>query len=62
MATLISARATSPAAQLQDAVARDADEVALATSQMRANPDFAEPDGRVPEPWHWESVLARADD
>lgn len=26
------------------------------------HPDFAEPDGRVPEPWHWESVLARADD
>ncbi len=25
------------------------------------HPDFAEPDGRVPEPWHWESVLARAD-
>ena len=24
------------------------------------HPDFAEPDGRVPEPWHWESVLARA--
>ncbi len=25
------------------------------------HPDFAEPDGRVPEPWHWESVLARED-
>lgn len=25
------------------------------------HPDFAEPDGRVPEPWHWESVLARQD-
>ncbi|MFC8800773.1 D-alanyl-D-alanine carboxypeptidase family protein [Promicromonospora sp. NPDC057138] len=24
------------------------------------HPAFAEPDGRVPEPWHWESVLARA--
>lgn len=24
------------------------------------HPDFAEPGGRVPEPWHWESVLARA--
>jgi hypothetical protein len=24
------------------------------------HPDFAEPNGRVPEPWHWESVLARA--
>lgn len=24
------------------------------------HPDFAEPDGRMPEPWHWESVLARA--
>lgn len=24
------------------------------------HPEFAEPDGRVPEPWHWESVLARA--
>ncbi len=23
------------------------------------HPAFAEPDGRVPEPWHWESVLAR---
>ncbi|MCP2267439.1 D-alanyl-D-alanine carboxypeptidase [Promicromonospora thailandica] len=23
------------------------------------HPDFAEPDGRVPEPWHWESELAR---
>lgn len=22
------------------------------------HPDFAEPDGRVPEPWHWQSVLA----
>lgn len=47
-ATSTQARATSPAAQLQDAVARDADEVALATSQMRANPDFAEPG---PLPW-----------
>jgi hypothetical protein len=25
------------------------------------HPAFAEPDGRVPEPWHWESALARAD-
>lgn len=25
------------------------------------HPAFAEPDGRVPEPWHWESVLARED-
>ena len=24
------------------------------------HPAFAEPDGRVPEPWHWESVLARS--
>jgi hypothetical protein len=24
------------------------------------HPEFAEPNGRVPEPWHWESVLARA--
>jgi D-alanyl-D-alanine carboxypeptidase len=24
------------------------------------HPAFAEPNGRVPEPWHWESVLARA--
>lgn len=24
------------------------------------HPDFAEPDGRVPEPWHWESVRARS--
>jgi hypothetical protein len=23
------------------------------------HPPFAEPDGRVPEPWHWQSVLAR---
>lgn len=23
------------------------------------HPAFAEPDGRVPEPWHWQSVLAR---
>ncbi|MFD7308627.1 M15 family metallopeptidase [Promicromonospora sp. NPDC059942] len=24
------------------------------------HPAFAEPDGRVPEPWHWQSTLARA--
>ncbi|MEU4361718.1 M15 family metallopeptidase [Promicromonospora sp. NPDC023987] len=24
------------------------------------HPAFAEPNGRVPEPWHWESVLARS--
>jgi hypothetical protein len=24
------------------------------------HPEFAEPNGRVPEPWHWESVLARS--
>lgn len=24
------------------------------------HPEFAEPGGRVPEPWHWESVLARS--
>jgi hypothetical protein len=24
------------------------------------HPEFAEPSGRVPEPWHWESVLARS--
>ncbi len=47
-ATSTQARATSPAAQLQDAVARYADAVALATSQMRANPDLAEPG---PLPW-----------
>ena len=47
-ATSAQARATSPAAQFQDAVTRYADAVALATSQMRANPDFAEPG---PLPW-----------
>ena len=47
-ATSTQARATSPAAQLQDAVTRYADAVALATSQMRANPDLAEPG---PLPW-----------
>ncbi|WP_263863358.1 AAA family ATPase [Nocardioides donggukensis] len=47
-ATSTRTRATSPAAQLQDAVARYADAVALATSQLRANPDLAEPG---PLPW-----------
>lgn len=47
-ATSTQARATSPAAQLQDAVTRYADAVALATSQMRANPDLAPPG---PLPW-----------
>lgn len=47
-ATSTQARATSPAAQLQDAAARYADAVALATSQVRANPDHAEPG---PLPW-----------
>ena len=47
-ATSTQVRATSPAAQLQDAVARYADAVALATSQMRANPDLAAPG---PLPW-----------
>lgn len=42
------ARTMSPGAQLQDAVARYADAVALATSQLRANPDLAEPG---PLPW-----------
>jgi len=37
-ATSVQARAASPAAQLQDAVARFADAVALATSQLRAEP------------------------
>ncbi|MGL4743755.1 MAG: ATP-binding domain-containing protein [Dermatophilaceae bacterium] len=45
-ATSVQARAASPAALLQDAVARYADAVALATSQLRAEP--AE-DG--PLPW-----------
>ncbi|MEP6815890.1 MAG: AAA family ATPase, partial [Marmoricola sp.] len=47
-ATSTQARATSPAAQLHDAAARYADAVALATSQLRANPDLAEPG---PLPW-----------
>ena len=47
-ATSTQARAASPAAQLQDAVTRYADAVALATSQLRANPDLAEPG---PLPW-----------
>ncbi len=47
-ATSTRARATSPVAQLQDAVARYADAVALATSQLRADPDLAEPG---PLPW-----------
>lgn len=47
-ATSTQARATSPASQLQDAVTRYADAVAFAPSQMRANPDLAEPG---PLPW-----------
>ena len=47
-ATSTRTRATSPAAQLQDAVTRFADAVALATSQLRADPDLAE---RGPLPW-----------
>ena len=47
-ATSAQARAASPAAQLQDAIARYADAVALATSQLGANPDLAEPG---PLPW-----------
>ncbi len=30
-----------------------------AKSHGWVHPAFAEPDGRVPEPWHWQSVLAR---
>jgi conjugative relaxase-like TrwC/TraI family protein len=47
-ATSTQVRVTSPAAQLQDAVARYADAVALATSQLRADRDLAEPG---PLPW-----------